>query len=341
MSLKSEESEDELTIPEEEETKINIGLYIGGRNKKGERDGRGWAILPNGDQYDGQYRQGKRHGIGLYVFLDGSRYYGQYRCGHRSGRGLFIYPDGSYYEGCWRKNMKHGKGRYCYANGDIYCGSWYRGLRHGIGIYTMSQTSLGSSCGPLRFKGTWRQGVRVGPFQLTYGNDEKCTTLHGTWDNKYPQGPAVFSFDDRYLLTGYFQTPGGDKFKNNMEDSEEQNLEEDFEKQNNWSQEPSLWHAQEICNYDYALLPQEPVPLPLSDSDLSVCSIESMPPEITVTKEPVCQGEGEEGEDQPPMECMSCECDCSTSEVECSSSQSCLRHGRDPCAIEITNEKCN
>ncbi|XP_073822401.1 radial spoke head protein 1 [Musca autumnalis] len=347
MSYKSEETEeDELSIAEEEEEKINIGLYIGGRNKKGERDGRGWAILPNGDQYDGQYRQGKRHGIGLYVFLDGSRYYGQYRCGHRSGRGIFIYPDGSYYEGCWRKNLKHGKGRYCYANGDIYCGSWYRGLRHGIGIYTMSQTSVDSACTPLRFKGTWRQGVRVGPFQLTYGNDEKCITLHGTWDNKYPQGPAVFSFDNRYLLMGYFQTPGGKSHlaaavRNGFDDSEELNEEEDNKNnQENWSIEPSLWFAQEICNYDYSLLPQEPVPLPLTDSDVSICSIISVPPEITIEKEPICQGEGEE-ECLPPMECVSCECDCSTSEVECSSSSQSGAHecARDPCAIEISNEK--
>ncbi|XP_061389925.1 radial spoke head 1 homolog [Musca vetustissima] len=343
MSYKSEESEDELSIPEEGEEKINIGLYIGGRNKKGERDGRGWAILPNGDQYDGQYRRGKRHGIGLYVFLDGSRYYGQYRCGRRSGRGIFIYPDGSYYEGCWRRNLKHGKGRYCYTNGDIYCGSWYRGLRHGIGIYTMSQNSVGSACGNLRFKGTWRQGVRVGPFQLTYGNDEKCVTLHGTWDNKYPQGPAVFSFDNRYLLMGYFQTPGTKnvalKYGVEEDDAEEQPLEGEKDKQDSWSHEPSVWYAQEMCNYDYALLPQEPVPLPLSDSDLSICSIISVVPEITVEKEPICHGEGEE-EDQPPLECVSCECNCSdTSEVECSSSLTCLHRTGDPCAIEIINEK--
>lgn len=101
MSIASETTDEEKSfIGEEEQERINIGvslpfflvsmflkleklqLYIGGRNSKGERNGRGWAILPNGDQYDGQYRKGQRHGIGLYVFKDGSRYYGQYRCGN-------------------------------------------------------------------------------------------------------------------------------------------------------------------------------------------------------------------------------------------------------------------
>lgn len=56
-------------------------LYIGGRNAQGERNGHGWAVLPNGEHYDGHYRKGRRHGLGLYVFLNGARYYGQYRCG--------------------------------------------------------------------------------------------------------------------------------------------------------------------------------------------------------------------------------------------------------------------
>lgn len=261
--------------------------------------------------------------------------------GHRSGRGIFIYPDGSYYEGCWRKNLKHGKGRYCYTNGDCYCGDWYRGLRHGIGIYSI-HSSPECNSSPMRFKGTWRKGVRVGPFQLTYGNDdENCTTLHGTWDNIYPQGPAVFSFNNRYLLTGYFQTPvcetqprSNNKFV--LESLEE---EENGVKPNISFDKPSLWYAQEICNYDYAMLPQEPVPLPLSDSDISICSLISETPEITVDKELICPGE-EEGVAEESLECVPCECECSTSEGE-STSQICSQRTGDPCAIEIRNQKCD
>ncbi|KAL9927871.1 radial spoke head protein 1 [Glossina fuscipes fuscipes] len=335
------EEAEEISLPEEEEETINIGLYIGGRNSKGERDGRGWAILPNGDQYDGQYRHGRRHGMGLYVFKAGPRYYGQYRCGRRSGRGLFVYPDGSVYEGMWRKNVKHGKGRYTYSNGDTYCGSWYRGQRHGVGVYTRGLLLASPDCGPLQFKGTWRNGVRVGPFTFTFGIEEKSTSLHGIWDNLFPQGPAVFSFDNYYLLMGYFQSPGRAMQANRKvgveaDDMEENEQEENDREQDVWIDEPSLWYAQDICLYDYSLLPQEPVPLPLSDSEISVCSLVTASSEVGIEKSIsyVPEGEGEEFEQEEGI----CEHEYSLTECE-SSSQICPV--KDPCAIEITNQmKC-
>lgn len=63
-----------------ESLKIKFQKYFGDRNALSERHGNGWAILPNGDQYDGQYRHGQRHGEGLYVFKNGARYLGHYRC---------------------------------------------------------------------------------------------------------------------------------------------------------------------------------------------------------------------------------------------------------------------
>ncbi|XP_023305889.2 flagellar radial spoke protein 1 [Lucilia cuprina] len=349
MSTASEITDEEKSFVEEQEEKINIGLYIGGRNSKSERNGRGWAILPNGDQYDGQYRKGQRHGIGLYVFKDGSRYFGQYRCGIRSGRGIFIYPDGSYYEGNWRKNLKHGKGRYSYANGDSYCGSWYRGQRHGVGIYTSKSLSSNAFYGAVSFTGTWRQGVRVGPFQLNFGSEDKYTTLHGTWDNLYPQGPCVFSFNNRYLLMGYFQTPGREAWlalqarKNRtsqLNDFMEETVaveESDNNELDIWQYEPSIWCAQDMCAYDMSLLPQEPVPLPISDSDISVCSLSTEATEISIEKPFIYKGEEDEeiATEEGNLECGPCEC--SSSGVE-SYSQVCPSYGN-PCAIEITPQK--
>lgn len=45
---------------------------------EGERHGEGWAVLPNGDFYQGCYFQGMRNGKGLYVFKNGARYEGVY-----------------------------------------------------------------------------------------------------------------------------------------------------------------------------------------------------------------------------------------------------------------------
>ncbi|KAH8377772.1 hypothetical protein KR093_007078 [Drosophila rubida] len=340
MSISDLSDESEISFPDEEDEGPNIGKYIGGRNAEGQRHGRGWAILPNGDQYDGSYRKGRRHGIGLYVFKSGARYYGQYRCGVRCGRGIFIYPDGSVYEGNWRKHLKHGKGRYNYASGDTYSGDWYKGQRHGVGIYTF-KTEKDNCCMSVRLKSTWTSNVRMGPFELYIGNDDKCTILHGIWDVLYPTGPAVFSFDNRYMLLGFF-LPGDYNFRavrSSEEEEGEEELSPEYEDEDGELAEmkPTLWIAQEIAVYDYSLLPQEPVPIPISDSELSVCSITTEP--SVVSHEQISfYGEGEEGEDEleGEMECFPCECDYELSEME-TESEPCKIDGS-PCAIEVLQQ---
>ena len=52
----------------EDEVKIYLGKYLGDRNEKEERHGKGQSILPNGDEYKGQYQFGQRHGFGKYKF---------------------------------------------------------------------------------------------------------------------------------------------------------------------------------------------------------------------------------------------------------------------------------
>lgn len=227
----------------------------------------------------------------------------------------------------------------------MYCGNWHRGQRHGVGIYT-SRTS-NDTYGCVNFTGTWRRGVRVGPFQLSFGSEDKSTTLHGTWDNLYPQGPSVFSFDNRFLLMGYFQTPGCEAWMS-LQAKKDTQVQESFmeenteleetetKKQDIWWNEPSIWYAQEMCTYNASLLPQEPVPLPLSDSDISVCSLSTAKTQISIEKPfpSVAEAETEIGAEED-LECGLCEC--SSSGVE-SSSQICPPYGN-PCAIEISDKK--
>ena len=49
--------------------RMYIGTYEGHRNEKYERHRFGHALLPNGDEYEGEYVNGKRHGRGKYVFF--------------------------------------------------------------------------------------------------------------------------------------------------------------------------------------------------------------------------------------------------------------------------------
>lgn len=52
-----------------DDIRIELGKYSGDRNEKEERHGLGQAVLPNGDEYEGQYQNGKRHGFGKYKFV--------------------------------------------------------------------------------------------------------------------------------------------------------------------------------------------------------------------------------------------------------------------------------
>ena len=58
---------------EESESAVRtfLGTYEGDRNENEERHGFGRAMLPNGDEYEGEYHKGKRHGSGIYTFANG------------------------------------------------------------------------------------------------------------------------------------------------------------------------------------------------------------------------------------------------------------------------------
>jgi radial spoke head protein 1 len=100
--------------------------FVGERSPDGKRHGFGRAILPNRDQYEGDYRNGLRHGRGCYIFKkNGARYEGEWKKGLKHGHGKFHYPDGSVYCGEWKENKKHGSGKYTYDNGDVYEGEFY------------------------------------------------------------------------------------------------------------------------------------------------------------------------------------------------------------------------
>lgn len=204
---------------------------------------------------------------------------------------MFYYPDGSKYEGCWRKDLKHGEGTYTYANGDKYSGNWYKGKRHGLGEYYFAEADC---C----FRGTWVNGVRVGPAEVHYKNH----TLHGIWDDKHPQGPAVFSFSCKYMYKGYYkllrerspiggtgpeeggefgegeEEMGKDEFKLDLENEGEGEFDLD-QRTSTTSVQRAIprWYCQELLQYDFSKLPQQPIPLPISDSEEDVCDLSSKP----------------------------------------------------------------
>ncbi|XP_010179393.1 PREDICTED: radial spoke head 1 homolog, partial [Mesitornis unicolor] len=158
--------------------------YEGERNSAGERHGRGKAILPNRDTYDGEYKHGVRSGQGTYRFKNGARYIGEYLQNKKHGRGIFFYPDGSKYEGDWVNDQRHGYGKYTYANGDIYAGEWFNHNRHGQGIYIYKDTGS-------KYVGGWVNGNQEGEAEIVHLNH----TFKGKFLAGKPVGRGKYVFD--------------------------------------------------------------------------------------------------------------------------------------------------
>ncbi|NXU54512.1 RSPH1 protein, partial [Turnix velox] len=169
---------------EPEEAEANLGEYDGERNAEGERHGRGKALLPNGDIYDGEYEHGLRNGQGTYRFENGAFYTGNYLLNKKHGQGTFFYPDGSKYEGEWMNDQRHGHGVYTYANGDTYTGEWLNHNRHGQGTYIYKDTGA-------IYMGGWVNGRQEGEAELIYLNHR----FRGNFLNGNPAGLGKYIFD--------------------------------------------------------------------------------------------------------------------------------------------------
>eukprot|EP00049_Salpingoeca_infusionum_P018003 m.355345 g.355345 ORF g.355345 m.355345 type:complete len:212 (-) comp17227_c0_seq1:241-876(-) len=179
---------------DEEERGPSIGTYDGGRHPEtNARHGKGRAVLPNGDIYEGEYIDGQRHGEGVYRFKNGARYVGQYELNKKNGQGTFYYPDGSKYEGSFSDDLRSGQGVYTYPNGDTYDGEWVNGVREGEGTFTYASAGV-------KFRGSWVKGIRVGEGTLMYPGME----FRGTFTDDQPLGAGKFVFDSGYEQSGEY-----------------------------------------------------------------------------------------------------------------------------------------
>ncbi len=132
-------------------------MYEGGVSK-GNKNGNGQMIYPNGDVYKGQYKNGERSGTGMCKFgATGAIYKGEWRDDRPQGNGtLFTLPNeiietrfegskiqdgqvkilfsnGEYYEGNFKNSQRNGTGVHYYRNGDFYDGEWTNDRRIGRG----------------------------------------------------------------------------------------------------------------------------------------------------------------------------------------------------------------
>ncbi|XP_060520536.1 radial spoke head 1 homolog [Cylas formicarius] len=239
----------------EDEQRYPYGEYEGKRDEQMDRHGYGVALLPNGDIYKGEYYHGKRHGKGIYCFKNGARYNGLWRKGLKHGSGEFIYPDGSRYIGEWRRDFKHGQGIYHYANGDVYEGLWNKGHRNGLGTYTYKNLNVSQY-------GIWKNGQMEGPGITNY----PYFRFHGSFEKNLPKGKGCFTFDEKYMQHGYYI---------NVKDTSLNSVgkEELQSDESNPTNIIPIWRAESISKYKPELLPPEPSPIIVQESEESMVDI--------------------------------------------------------------------
>ncbi|GAB5371810.1 hypothetical protein AAMO2058_001611700 [Amorphochlora amoebiformis] len=139
--------------------------YMGSKDGKGRRHGKGKIVLSNGDSFEGEFNKnvyqkgtyryknggsytgpfsaaGKPHGTGVEVYSDGlTRYEGMFENGVRHGKGKLLYRTGAMYIGNWKNGQKEGRGRHKNAIGE-YVGEFVKGKRHGKGTMKFNSGDL-------------------------------------------------------------------------------------------------------------------------------------------------------------------------------------------------------
>jgi radial spoke head protein 1 len=246
---------------------------VGERLTDGTPDGFGMEVLHNRDQYEGEYRRGLRNGRGCYMFTNGAHYFGEWKKSLRDGGGKMNYPDGSEYCGAWRRNKKHGFGKYTYRNGDVYEGGWRENVKNGLGTYTFRAT-------PMSLRGTWIDGELRGSIVIRYPDYE----YHGYFNGTNPVGEGAFTFGMQYMLPGHIEMYQHEEKQQQREIERDEPSEESQKSSSiaSHDEHPATvesppkclprFIAHEIAPYDYARLPQQPLPPPQVDSSPSACT---------------------------------------------------------------------
>lgn len=130
--------------------------YVGAKNAKGQPNGEGSVVYPNGDSYEGNWLNGLKHGQGKMKYANGDVYEGEYQKGYKQGEGTFTYANNDSYTGQFQKGKKEGQGVYTYSDGQKYIGTFQNDVIEGPGRYLDVE-------GNIVAEGRWEKGEYIGP----------------------------------------------------------------------------------------------------------------------------------------------------------------------------------
>ena len=130
----------------------------------------GKGLLPNGDNYIGEWNAGKPDGQGTLVSSNGkNKYIGKFLDGVFSGQGLMDYESGGRHIGSWKFGKPDGEGTHTWTDGRRYVGNWINGTMTGKGVLTYPDGNT--------YRGEFKDGKRHGQGIFSnFGNP-----LQGNW----------------------------------------------------------------------------------------------------------------------------------------------------------------
>lgn len=156
-------------------------------------DGRGVALLPNGDVYDGDTVLGMFEGMGTMRYANGDVYEGQWEGGLRHGYGVLDYtipnqldaegnPMKASYTGLFRRGERQGAGFDEYGNGDKFVGQFKEGTANGAGRMRLADAGI-------VMDGVFKDGLMSGLCTVTYPTGD---TFVGMFVHGVPSGKARY-----------------------------------------------------------------------------------------------------------------------------------------------------
>lgn len=90
-------------------TENNDDCVYTGYKQNNKYHGPGRNILPEGDEYEGQFKDGIFHGKGQYIDgKTGITFRGLFKDGLKEGKGLELYENGNKFDGSWKLDKKDG-----------------------------------------------------------------------------------------------------------------------------------------------------------------------------------------------------------------------------------------
>jgi len=92
----------------------NEDAYVGDKNEKNERHGKGKMTYADGDVYEGEWKNNKKSGNGKMTFKNNSSYEGKWKSDNINGFGVYKYYNGDVYEGLFVDGNRNGEGKMNY-----------------------------------------------------------------------------------------------------------------------------------------------------------------------------------------------------------------------------------